>query len=396
MRKTAVPILAFAVIGLAALLSVGSPALATDATSTPCFGQTLTSTGRGPSCESSDPNVRVSLFNGSSSCTYQTNVEWGDGATSSKTYAGQTSSSRVLVVSFTHMYGTLGTYPVTVTTSVASGPCSGSEVWDWSFTLGKASMTCYSVEFIGARGSGQSAAGYDGMGAEIDHVAKVLKSDLEATGDSMKLVPANYPADPVTDLAPSAEVVQLWDEGHKLDAIDLYRKTSLAKYEASIDRGFNAMMIDFIDAVSACPSARVVLAGYSQGAMVVHEAESWIAAHLSKDLSRIGGTVLVADPERDPGTRAKAFGTASPKAEGIHRYLVGGRDVVLPAKTATIANRDDIVADFAFKNLLTTKSRAAAIAVHTNYAREVGHTMVYDPALAAAADWIDSLIETGE
>jgi hypothetical protein len=258
---------------------------------------------------------------------------------------------------------------------------------------------CPAVVFIGVRGSGQSAAGYDGMGPEIDHVAQALQSALGTSGGSLKLVAVNYPADSVVDdLSPSAEVVSLKKSGHLIAAENLYEKTSLAKYDASIDRGFNGIMTDFNAAVAACPSTRIVLAGYSQGAIVVHEAESWIAAHLNAKLSRIAGTVLVGDPDRIAHTKATTFGTVAASAEGVRVYLraVKAQDVVDPAETATIANRDDIVADFGFSKVLTEKSRDAATAVHTGYAREVGHTMVYDPALANAADWIETLIAAGK
>jgi Cutinase len=393
-RALAVLILAITVAaGLSTPMTASAASTVTSVSAAPCV------LVHGPaSCQSTNPFVTIDLAStqNASVCTARVNVNWGDGTIDTIVIAGPDDGTEVLD---THTYKNPGVYSVTTSGTNVSGP-AGCEFGpnSYQFILGASPTACPPVEFIGVRGSGQSSAGYDGMGPEIDHVAQALKSALGTSGGKMKLVAVNYPADSVDDLSPSAAVVSLAKSGHLIAAEALYEKTSLAKYDASIDKGFNAIMTDIHAVVTACPSTRIVLAGYSQGAIVVHEAESWIAGHLNSQLSHIAGTVLVGDPDRITDTKAKMFGTATAKAEGVRVYLgaIKAQDVIIAAETATIANKDDISADFGFSNILTQKSRDAAIAVHTGYAREVDNKVVYDPALAKAADWIESLIATGK
>jgi hypothetical protein len=60
-----------------------------------------------------------------------------------------------------------------------------------------ASGGCKPVWFIGARGSGESASGSDGMGAEVDYMASVVAADLAGKGVDVVPMPVSYSADTV-------------------------------------------------------------------------------------------------------------------------------------------------------------------------------------------------------
>lgn len=125
------------------------------------------------------------------------------------------------------------------------------------------------------------------------------------------------------------------------------------------------------------------MAGYSQGAMVIHQAELQLDddQHASAH-DAVVGTSLLGDGDRTHDSRAKLFGSAPLSGEGVRVYLHGrARDVDQPWSTAEICNQHDIVCDF---NLARIKDAGAASAVHTGY---LGH----DPGiLDQAVDWIDA------
>jgi hypothetical protein len=101
--------------------------------SQPCFGQSPTSSGGAPNCASTNSQVTVGLYGGSTTCTFETSVTWGDGATSGPTdYPGQPNNA--LAAPFVHTYQAVGTYKLAISTS-AKSPCSGSEIFNWTFTL---------------------------------------------------------------------------------------------------------------------------------------------------------------------------------------------------------------------------------------------------------------------
>jgi len=256
---------------------------------------------------------------------------------------------------------------------------------------------CSQVWFIGARGSGETASGSDGMGPGVDYMAKVLAAQLKADGgQSVHLMAVDYPADPVSDLVPDNAVLLLIAAREIPQALALYKETSVAEYDTSIESGMTVTLLDVASVLKRCSGARIILAGYSQGAIAVHDAENWIAAHAPSELRHIAGTLLLADGDQVANTKAREFGTSlSSTAKGLRVSLglVKPHDVPLPQSTASIANKNDIVADFAFSHFAT------GISVHTHYAYKATvngkSQMLYDPALGEAAHWVASRVLAG-
>lgn len=77
-------------------------------------------------------------------------------------------------------------------------------------------------------------------------------------------------------------------------------------YFRGLDTGVDAVVDLIVEGSTDCPQQRYVLAGYSQGAMVMHRA-LWRLSHKRVDLSRIDGAMLLADGDR----HAKAGGALS-------------------------------------------------------------------------------------
>jgi YVTN family beta-propeller protein len=256
---------------------------------------------------------------------------------------------------------------------------------------------CDPVWFIGARGSGEPESGYDGMGPAVDHMASVIYADLAAKGMAMARIHDPYSADSVDDLKPNAAVQALLAAGELAAAAREYIDTSVGKYDASMTQGIKDAESQVGTLLASCPDAKIIMAGYSQGAVAVHDAENWLAENKPGEFSHIAGTLLLGDPDRVPQTKAKLFGTSAAGAEGLRVYLclfkylclIKPHDVPAPATTANIANAGDIVGDFALSHLTQFP---ADVAVHLKYAHVVKGKMTYEPVLESAANWVASKI----
>lgn len=254
---------------------------------------------------------------------------------------------------------------------------------------------CAPVWYIGARGSGEPWKGDDHLGAELDYMATVIKSDLAARGLHMSLLSDTYDADSVNDLKPNATVTGDLKKGWLVRAAVEYVHTSVDRYDASIQQGISNAEYSVRTVLSDCPDAQIIMAGYSQGAIAVHDAENYLAKNDPARFSHIAGTLLLADGDRVRRTKARIFGTEPQSGEGVRVYLcllkrlkiclVKPHDAPAPATTAEIANADDIVADFNLEHLLDFRKAAK---VHTSYADTTNGKKL----LARAASWVASKV----
>lgn len=140
---------------------------------------------------------------------------------------------------------------------------------------------CAPVVVLGARGSGQPP----GLGAEV---AEVVAS-LQTTGTPVTAEAVDYAASPIADALLAPEL-----------------------FVTSVLTGARALRAQTAALLERCPGARVVWAGYSQGALVVRAA---IDNAPDPATEGVGGVVLLADPSRaplDPVNR----GSAPPEVGG--------------------------------------------------------------------------------
>jgi hypothetical protein len=100
-------------------------------------------------------------------------------------------------------------------------------------------------------------------------------------------------------------------EGLPYPAVSIVKPEG-AGYQKSVNTGIKNLVQLADNRAHACPREKLVLAGYSQGAQVVHSALS----QLTSVASHIGAVVLFGDPHFDPHSRA-AEGSFSPKRHGI-------------------------------------------------------------------------------
>jgi cutinase len=153
-----------------------------------------------------------------------------------------------------------------------------------------------------------------------------------------------------------------------VSAADLYN------YYNSVTSGVDELEIELEYDVSQCPNERIVLAGYSQGSMVIHEALNNLLTDDPAVVStaHISALLLLADPESLPHPEGTAFGTKSDSGEGMWTFtpgwLVSHPDIPsqLANVTGTYCDANDAVCDF--QGILNTGSNWIADKnVHTNY-----------------------------
>ncbi|MDT5078784.1 MAG: cutinase [Mycobacterium sp.] len=227
------------------------------------------------------------------------------------------------------------------------------------FATGTASAApeCADFHWIGAAGSGQrDAAGLTtngGMGGVVYQSYLELRSDLAAGSRTIDAEAVQYPAAPV----PVEGGLGGW-----------------MGFMDSVKAGTDATAQQYEKFTQRCPNTKVVLAGYSQGAMVIHR-----NLHDLADDPHVAAALLIADGDRLPVDNTINMGsTASlPSAlpgKGVaqeHSFLASAPTAKLPAeigaRTLSVCDVGDPVCDYDAKADAGTPS-PAAIAIHTSYA----------------------------
>jgi Cutinase len=266
----------------------------------------------------------------------------------------------------------------------------GSALWSGAARAETTPHGCPDVIFIGARGSGEPlqekkngklVTVFKGVGKPVDYMAGLLEKDVTAYGEKMGILPVIYRADSVDELFPSkGELAEMALGG----ARHVFEEKNLKPYEASIADGVSKTIADVHATLSGCPESELVLAGYSQGAMAVHQAELQLEHDGDEEaLDAIGGTLLLGDGDRAPNTQAKIFGGAPAGGEGVQIYFqrFGPIDVVEPETTAEICVRGDVVCDF--KLHLDSAFYKEGTHVHSSY--DIEPQQVY---LRQAVAWL--------
>jgi hypothetical protein len=227
---------------------------------------------------------------------------------------------------------------VTVTASLAV-PCAATA--SVTVELGSAAAAgCAQATFDGVKGSGDGSSG-GGMGTTVATLAAAFRSDL-AGSVTTTAVPVAYPAVPV------------------LDAID-DGLLSGVNYPISVARGVSALDDLVRRQLKTCPSTRVVLAGYSQGADVV---ETYLASNRSAAVrDQIAAVGLLGDPRFNPSDPAVDVGSFNPKYGPIfgkfgippHWNPEGRRPLIpapLSAKTISACNEGDPSCNYSWSNMV--------------------------------------------
>jgi hypothetical protein len=238
--------------------------------------------------------------------------------------------------------GRLGLAAVVVATSLSA------------LTTGTAAAApaCADVHWIGAAGSGQrdgaKLTANGGMGDVVYQSYQQLRSDLAADGQSITAEAVQYPAAPV----PVDGGLGGW-----MDFMD------------SVEDGTEATAAQLEAVTEQCPQTKVVLAGYSQGAMVIHR-----NLHDLADDAPVVAALLIADGDRLPADTTINMGSTAvwpSVGKGVaqeHSFLASTNTSPLPpaigARTVSVCDVGDPVCDYDPEQEAVSP---ASIAIHTAY-----------------------------
>lgn len=226
-------------------------------------------------------------------------------------------------------------------------------------TAGTASAEpgCADYHWLGAAGSGQrDGAGLTqngGMGGVVYQSYLQLSSELAADGRTITAEAVQYPAAPV----PLEGGIGGW-----------------MGFMDSVEDGADATAEQLEAFTARCPNTMVVLAGYSQGAMVVHRNLYDVAEN-----PNVAAALLIADGDRLPvdttinlGSTAITPGIGKGVAQE-HSFLASTDTSPLPpsigAKTISVCDVGDPVCDY---DPEADELAPAALAIHTSYAPTTG------------------------
>lgn len=169
---------------------------------------------------------------------------------------------------------------------------------------------CADATFIAATGSGQTFQGTGNLSVS----PQLLNAETAFVGRLRKPVQVevlDYPALPVGVLFanvgknPVADVVNVL-------------KDNIPTYLDGKSQGVSALWSEFETTRELCPDESIVLAGYSQGAMVVHQfLEELNATRDSASKAAVRGVILLADPDRVKHSGIVDFGDAPFSGYGV-------------------------------------------------------------------------------
>jgi len=219
-----------------------------------------------------------------------------------------------------------------------------------------AAPACPDFHWMGAAGSGQRDGAKltqnGGMGDVVFQSYQQLQGALTQTGQTITAEAIEYPAAPV----PVEGGIGGW-----------------MGFMDSVDVGTDATEEQFAAFTEQCPTTKVILAGYSQGAMVIHRNLYDLA-----DNPQVAAALLIADGDRLPVDTTIAMGSAAGTAgvgHGVaqeHSFLADTNTSMLPpaigAKTISVCDVGDPVCDY---DPDTSTLSTAELAVHTAYAPAV-------------------------
>ena len=203
---------------------------------------------------------------------------------------------------------------------------------------------------MGAAGSGERTeydmAANEGMGDIVYQSYQALQQQLAQEGRTITAEAVNYPAKDVPPM----------------------RRRGLARLHGQRRRRHGRTGWPIRGIHGALPESKVVLAGYSQGAMVVHRNLAAIGAN-----PNLSAALLIADGDRHPEDTTVNIGTASadPEKTGGAAQdwpILAHAPAILPAnigvRTISVCDAGDAVCDY---DPEAEETSPAAVAIHTSY-----------------------------
>lgn len=243
---------------------------------------------------------------------------------------------------------------------------------------GGSGSACSDTLFLAVTGSGEH---YDGdINLNVSPSLKKVYTGFRAVYPTDKTIAVkviDYPALPVETLF---SYTGDWpNRARQLFLGNLY------DYLSGKDDGANALYHAMVKSKEDCGDRPIVLVGYSQGALIVHQVLQKLAKIDDPVQSAVKAAVLIADPMRTPNSEVVNFGDAPTDSKGVCKLGTdfvdicaseGVRDVPgrFQKMTTAVCNHYDAVCDstslIADMWPLGIQAKDTGIMVHTTYAAD--------------------------
>lgn len=207
--------------------------------------------------------------------------------------------------------------------------------------------SCADVLLLGARGSGESPG--SSVGTRVGGLFSAVQSDLHGRRTTTR-----------------AAVTKA--EGYQAHGVGGYlvppSVAGVITYTRGMDTGIGATIKHLTQNAAACPHEHVVLAGYSQGAIVMHQVVNRLVEQGRSGLvKRIAAVGLIADGDRVRNSKAHRLGTAAVTGRGIRPTVhvpLHVKDVAsaVTGRTWELCMHSDLVCD-------TSRHFLTGISIHT-------------------------------
>jgi hypothetical protein len=242
------------------------------------------------------------------------------------------------------------------------------------------SVACADVLFLAARGSGESGPGGvkndpgdtdEGVGAPVYTAYQAFVPGISDGRTVTPPISVSYPADNVfPNVAELSYIHDLWQ------GVKEARRALTAR-------------------AAQCPNERIVLAGFSQGAMIMHRimtnaTTKGVTGMAASILGRVDAVIMIGDGDRVAHDTTNDYGSARSTAQGVGTQL---DTTITPAKLPksigvrmfSVCNAHDIVCDFniPYVDLCAACTVGYGIHVHLSY----GGAEVVEHASTDAAAW---------
>ncbi len=238
---------------------------------------------------------------------------------------------------------------------------------------------CAGVLFVGARGSGELGPG--------DKHWKPSRADPYGLGPTVNSVYDRMAAGLRGFRA--VHVISVSYAAYSVETLFHARN----QYFNGLAAGVNWTLGRLASQARSCPDQQIVLAGFSQGAMVMHRVlhDLGTTAARRRILARVAAAVLVGDGDQIPDDNQVRFGTAARNARGIAQSLrkISHASPVkftpaVGARVLSVCDAHDLVCGWSDFNLLCLSvpltcviAAAIMVKIHLGYPRS-------KPLLAAA------------
>lgn len=222
-------------------------------------------------------------------------------------------------------------------------------------SVANAQPTCPDVHWFGAAGSGQRdghLSANAGMGDDVYQSYLDLQRLVQRDGRTMTAEAVVYPA------------VAVPDEGGIGDWLG---------FMDSVDAGAEALGAQYAEFTRRCPATKVVLAGYSQGAMVVHRNLHTLGAdpNMAAALLIADGDRLPADPTLNIGSVTSVPGAGKGVAQDWP--ILADAPAPLPpaigSRTISVCELGDAVCDY---DPDAEEVSTVSTLIHTSYTTSAG------------------------